>query len=642
MKVMVFWSPMLLAAALSPAFLYSDCSPKTGNANLVSLELEAGGINRIVSFDNAVTSYNVWLDGATTMTVRGQTEDPTSEMRWGLGTEYGSIGIGSGELTFDTPADDTALAVTVLATGGRTRTFSLIINPPCTGSECDDNNSCTSNACNASVCEFATEPDGTPCTDANGGQDQCLAGMCPSNAVTQSFSMGCTSNIFGGWWPATWTVTIDPLTPVVAGQPFDVALSGEVSIETLLDGLAANLYATYPRTYSFGSVPILPRSGATGSATADISDGGGPHVCAFDVASCDPANDTGGMFTPNSDCSGIQSDWCLPFADQTVIDDTGNACATCIAADVFDFYSSGSGIGLKQVLCENTPFGQLTNMCTDAATFALVPQTQTFVAQPGASEVLFGFEEGDPVFNMNPPAVWNDGVGVDVAEYLLSVPGGTTQGTIQLAANCYMGVASYDSSTDPLTPLPDSALISIPVESIPTGATIEFDDGIESDPIGSHYAAQGVTFDSNTVWVPNGVGDCYDFGGATAPLSISVPGIKPTFDNPIIATFSAPQSLVSILAVNVGSAGARLDAYDAVSGGNLVGFAEDFGSTVIGELTTGGEEGCLPCTEPNQRTCVHEERLLSVSAPSIRRVEIYRAVTQSIDGVFFDNLTFEP
>ena len=173
---------------------------------------------------------------------------------------------------------------------------------------------------------------------------------------------------------------------------------------------------------------------------------------------------------------------------------------------------------------------------------------------------------------------------------------------------------------------------------VPPGATIEFDDGVEFDPVGSHYAAQGVTFDPNTIWTPNGVGVFYVGGQATAPLSISVPGYDPTVGDPIIATFAVPQSSVSILAVNVGEAGGRLDAYDTLTGGTLVGFAEDYGTTIVGEteVVPGG------CSGGPSLSCQHEERELSVSAPSILRVEIYRPFDSSIDNVHFDNLTFEP
>jgi hypothetical protein len=177
--------------------------------------------------------------------------------------------------------------------------------------------------------------------------------------------------------------------------------------------------------------------------------------------------------------------------------------------------------------------------------------------------------------------------------------------------------------------------------------TIEFDDAInEFTFVGSHYAAQGVIFDWGTRWVRNLIGDCYVFGGdATAPWSIWLyPDGWPTFDDPIVATFCEPQSLVSILAVNVGVAGARLDAYDAVTGGALVGFAEAFGIWDRGEHLPPPETGPCGgvCAEPNSLACVHEERLLSVSASSIRRIEVYQPLSFSIDRVHFDNLTFEP
>jgi hypothetical protein len=72
------------------------------------------------------------------------------------------------------------------------------------------------------------------------------------------------------------------------------------------------------------------------------------------------------------------------------------------------------------------------------------------------------------------------------------------------------------------------------------------------------------------------------------------------------------------LALDVGDNGARIDAYDAVSGGTLVDFAQAFGSGPgdFNDLT------------------------LSVSAPAIRRLEIYQPTSVSGEGVLFDNLDF--
>ena len=52
----------------------------------------------------------------------------------------------------------------------------------------------------------------------------------------------------------------------------------------------------------------------------------------------------------------------------------------------------------------------------------------------------------------------------------------------------------------------------------------------------------------------------------------------PKSDDPIIGTFDGPQPMVSISAIDVGENGARMDAYDAVVGGNLVGSDEFIGT----------------------------------------------------------------
>ena len=205
---------MLLAVALSPAFLYSSCN-KTGNPNLVSLELEAGGINRIVGFDNAIPGYSVWLDGATTMTVRAEAEDPGSRIGWEMTDgSYGEIGYGTGALTFDPAlADDTVLFINVTAPGGKAKQFALTINPPCSGSECDDANQCTTDVCNTgtALCEFTAEPNGTTCDFASPGDGVCGGGVC-SCSNTQST---CLTETIAGTLVTTWVDGSDLITEAV-------------------------------------------------------------------------------------------------------------------------------------------------------------------------------------------------------------------------------------------------------------------------------------------------------------------------------------------------------------------------------------------------------------------------------------------
>jgi hypothetical protein len=95
---------------------------------------------------------------------------------------------------------------------------------------------------------------------------------------------------------------------------------------------------------------------------------------------------------------------------------------------------------------------------------------------------------------------------------------------------------------------------------------------------------------------------------------------NPTAADPIVATFSVPVTFVSVYGLNVGSEGARIDAYDAVMGGNLLGFAQTFG-------TGAGTENNV---------------LLQVSAPAIRRLTFYQPASAGSEGVLFDQLTFTP
>lgn len=160
--------------------------------------------------------------------------------------------------------------------------------------------------------------------------------------------------------------------------------------------------------------------------------------------------------------------------------------------------------------------------------------------------------------------------------------------------------------------------------------SITFDDGISGDQIDSFYASASITF-QNATWFPNFVGTIYVNGDATAPLyfsSTSSGGFNSAAD-PIVLLFDSPQTQVEVLAVNIGFGGARIEAFDSTTGGSLVGSDQAVGVTEIGEMSIGG--GFFE----------NEEFLLSVTAPSISRVEFFRPIPSANDGIFFDNLAFQ-
>lgn len=144
-------------------------------------------------------------------------------------------------------------------------------------------------------------------------------------------------------------------------------------------------------------------------------------------------------------------------------------------------------------------------------------------------------------------------------------------------------------------------------------AFIDFEDGVSPNPVGAFYAARGVTF-SNTEFTWAG-----GFPGASGLNGIRATG---TYwfgaTNAVVGVFGMAVSSVSITGIDVGSAGIRIDAFDAPVGGNLVAFGQAFG---VG-LGIGGYFD------------------VRASAPGIRRFEIYQPGMDGFDGVILDNLSF--
>jgi hypothetical protein len=151
--------------------------------------------------------------------------------------------------------------------------------------------------------------------------------------------------------------------------------------------------------------------------------------------------------------------------------------------------------------------------------------------------------------------------------------------------------------------------------------TVTFDDGTPGAAIDNFYSLLGVVF-SNASWCAAFTGS--DIGGSTGLLLEDItdngfnPPYSPTSTTPIVATFSSPQDFVSILGVDVGDAGMELDAYDAVSGGNLIGTAQFYGTGSGYDIS----------------------QTLSVSSPGILRIDLYQPSPTYGDGLAFDNLTF--
>lgn len=173
------FSTVVFALVLSPALFQAGLSCDPGNAKLASLELHAGGIDRVVSFDPSQFNYDAWVDGATQMTVRASPADPRATVRWTYDHDSGVLGQGGGEASLPVASGSPYFFVHVRTPGGAAKSYRLSIDPPCVASQCDDANECTSDLCNpaSKTCDFVVDTEQAACA-FEGGSGLCMSGMC--------------------------------------------------------------------------------------------------------------------------------------------------------------------------------------------------------------------------------------------------------------------------------------------------------------------------------------------------------------------------------------------------------------------------------------------------------------------------------
>lgn len=156
---------------------------------------------------------------------------------------------------------------------------------------------------------------------------------------------------------------------------------------------------------------------------------------------------------------------------------------------------------------------------------------------------------------------------------------------------------------------------AILLSSSAQAALLNFDDGVANELIGDFYVAQGVSF-GNAQRVTN-----FGLAGSSGPYGIrasNADAYQWFADNPVQAYFSGPVNSVSLIGVDVGENGLRLEAYDADVGGSLLDFVEAFG-TGLGN---------------------NQFFTLEVNGESIKRVAFYQIRNLSIDGVVVEDLQF--
>lgn len=143
--------------------------------------------------------------------------------------------------------------------------------------------------------------------------------------------------------------------------------------------------------------------------------------------------------------------------------------------------------------------------------------------------------------------------------------------------------------------------------------TINFDGHTLDSVVGSTYAADGVTFSNAkfaaTYGLPgtSGLGGVYSDSGNYYAFGLA---------DAVAGVFSPTITYLSFTVSDVGSAGVRLEAFDAL--GALLGFDSAFG--------TGLGKGNVD--------------FLSIAADGIAAFKIYQPNYDNIDGMIVDNMTF--
>ena len=167
--------------------------------------------------------------------------------------------------------------------------------------------------------------------------------------------------------------------------------------------------------------------------------------------------------------------------------------------------------------------------------------------------------------------------------------------------------------------VPTALLAVIPIAFAARRAAatlIVFDDGVNGQAIGSYYSPEDVIF-SNAAWRSEVL------AGSSPPMvlaSIDNQGAFVPPSDPIVATFPMPVTSVSIIALDVGDAGCEMDAYDALTGGDLVATDQQFGSGLgVGTYFN-----------------------ITDSAFDIQRIQLFQPNFDGNDGILWDNLSFTP
>lgn len=426
MKRSKHYSTIFLAAMLSPAMLQiTECgNGPTGNTLLTSLELEAGGQNRIVGFVSARRIYEIWVpEGFDTVTVRAESFDPGSILALSHLAVTDPVGIGTGQIDVTVPSGSSTMLLIVTAPGGAIGTYRLNVTH-----------------------------DADPPT--------CNAGAPHSKTVT----VGCAIGGFpADQWVIPFELSVDP-EPIQGGQAFAADIGGTAMMsEFVLDLVQTVAFTGGTTQFELADLAatVQVRSGATG-----------PDVTLLVDASALVPGPTRFCQLPYDQVCTVDSDCLVPPCRPPVNMVDIPVSTDCAPGGLCD--------GLGKATGPDSQCGRNGFCVAGPLPLPLLTQSATYVADPSGGEVLWGWaDQGVPGLVLCPDA--NEprcvGSGGTLPDGTYALPAGlpsdpaapvgirtNVDDGFLFAEQCAMGTQSVDGGGAPIPnvvePTPDADLVA--------------------------------------------------------------------------------------------------------------------------------------------------------------------------------------
>ena len=352
---------------------------------------------------------------------------------------------------------DVGAACTIDEIDGTCDSAGMCITDLCSdaATRCDDSEECTQNLCNpgTGVCTNPNRANGTSC---GGGTGTCQAGVCEAltdpDPVSATLEMGCTNNVTADISILPFELTVDP-SAIGGGQSVPVDLAGiAVFSETFLDAAQGAVPGGVQQADLVNlAATVQIRTGGT-MANTKLTNAPLATTCLITQTACNPANDGASVpgSQPNTDC--------VPTG-------TFNPCQALVSLPTS---TDCAAAGLCDSLGKSAQCGTNGFCVTGGLPLPLAPVSTSFTAA-ASGIVNFGYADQGTGATVNPNGTYALPAAVFTAPEALNEIKVNASG-LSVALICTMAVDSGgpDGTNPPVpdqsSPTPTADLISFPIQ----------------------------------------------------------------------------------------------------------------------------------------------------------------------------------